>query len=137
MPNVGFVATPATIAAKGDLLRRYARAMVKAFVFIRVNPQVAARMFLEGSAKKATDEALATAIAQIEALEPDFPAYDLTNQRIGSIPVRGMQVYCAYFAANGLTPDLVPATALVTNQFIAFANDFDRRAVIAQAKAAR
>ena len=117
VPNVGFVATPSTIASKSDLLRRYARAMVKAFVFIRVNPQAAARMFLEGSAKKATDDALATAIAQIEALEPDFPAYDLSDKRIGYIPVRGMAVYCEYFATNGLTPDLVPAEALVTNQF--------------------
>jgi len=34
-----------------------------------------------------------------------------------------------------LTSALVPAAAIVTNQFIAFANDFDKKAWIAQVKA--
>jgi hypothetical protein len=36
---------------------------------------------------------------------------------------------------DGLAHVLVPANELVTNQFIAYANDFDKKAFIAWAKA--
>jgi hypothetical protein len=38
---------------------------------------------------------------------------------------------------NGLTSQLVPTSAIVTDRFITFANDFDHKAFIAQAKAMR
>ena len=135
--NAGFGATAATIAAKADLLARFSRAMVKAFIFVRVNPQASARMFLDGTHQKVTPELLALITAQIEALEPMFPAYDLSDKRIGSITVRGMQLYTKFFQDAGLTPELVPGADLVTDRFIEFANDFDRRAVIERAKAVR
>jgi NitT/TauT family transport system substrate-binding protein len=135
VPNVGFAATPATIAAKGDILKRYARAIVKASILIRVNPKLAARYFMEGSGQRVTDDALALMAREVEALQPDFPAYDLTNTRIGYFSPRGMELYCKFIAAAGLTPSIVPGTELVTNQFVAFANDFDKKAFIAQAKA--
>jgi hypothetical protein len=37
----------------------------------------------------------------------------------------------------GLTPALVPATAVVTNQFVRYANDFDKKAWIAEVKRMR
>ena len=48
VPNMGFAATPATIAAQGRHPRRFARAMVKAFVFIRENPRATARYVSRG-----------------------------------------------------------------------------------------
>jgi NitT/TauT family transport system substrate-binding protein len=135
VPNSGFGATQATLDAKGDALKRYSRAMVKAFIFVRVNPQAAARMFLEGVNERITPELLATVTRQIESLEPLFPAYDLSNPHIGYLPVRGMELYCRDFQDSGLTPSLVPGKELITNQFVEFANNFDRKAVIAKAKA--
>ena len=135
VPNSGFGATQATLDAKGDALKRYSRAMVKAFIFVRVNPQAAARMFLDGTNQRATPELLATVTRQIESLQPLFPAYDLSNKRIGYLPVRGMELYCRDFVDYGLTPALVPAASLITNEFVDFANNFDRKAVIAAAKA--
>jgi NitT/TauT family transport system substrate-binding protein len=135
VPNSGFGATQSTIDAKGDALRRYARAMIKAFIFVRVNPQASARMFLEGTNQRVTPDLLATVTRQIVSLEPLFPAYDLSNKRIGYLPVRGMELYCRDFLDYGLTPSLVPAADLITNQFVDFANDFDHKAVIAIAKA--
>jgi NitT/TauT family transport system substrate-binding protein len=135
VPNMGFASTPATIAAKADILRRFARAMVKAFIFVRVNPAVAARFYLEGTNQKVTPELLGNMTSVIEAMQPDFPAYDLSNKRIGYLSLRGIELYTKYFAAAGLTPDLVPGSALITNQFVDFANDFDHQAVIAQARA--
>jgi NitT/TauT family transport system substrate-binding protein len=137
IPNVGFAATPATIAAKGDILKRYARAIVKASILIRVNPKLAARYFMEGSGQRVTDDALALMTREVEALQPDFPGYDLTNKRIGYYSARGLELYCKFIYDAGLTPALVPGDELVTNQFVAFANDFDKAAFIAQAKAMR
>jgi NitT/TauT family transport system substrate-binding protein len=135
--NSGVAASPETIAKKPDLLKRYARAMVKAYIFVRVNPGAAARMFLAGTNQKPTPQLLATITSQIETLEPMFPAYDLSDPRIGHMTERGVELYCKFFADAGLTPSIVPVQELVTNEFIGFANDFDKRAVIAQAKAWR
>ena len=57
------------------------------------------------------------------------------SPRIGEMPLRGMAVLTKFMADTGLTPTLVPATDLVTDQFIPYANDFDHRALIAKAKA--
>jgi hypothetical protein len=38
---------------------------------------------------------------------------------------------------NGLTQQIVPASAIMTDQYIAYANDFDHAAFIAQAKQMR
>ncbi len=133
--NSGVGASPATLVAKADDLRRFARAMVKAYIFVRVNPQAAAKMFLTGTNQKITPELLSLITQQIEELEPMFPAYDLSDKRIGHITVRGMKLYCQFFQDAGLTPVLVPGGDLVTDRFIDFANDFDHQAVIAQAKA--
>ncbi len=135
--NSGVAASPATIASKPDLLQRYARAMVMAYIFVRVNPGASARMFLEGTNQKVTPQLLATITSQIETLEPMFPAYELSDPRIGRMTERGVELYCKFFADAGLTPIVVPAAELVTNRFIAYANDFDKKALIARAKAWR
>jgi NitT/TauT family transport system substrate-binding protein len=137
VPNVGYMSSPATIQSKGDLLRRYARAMAKASLFIRYNPVAAARYWLAEAHQKATPEAVQTVAAEIGIFQSDFPAANPANKRIGAFPLRAIQLYCTYLYNAGLTKDVVPADAIVTNQFVAFANDFDHRAVIAQAKAAR
>jgi NitT/TauT family transport system substrate-binding protein len=135
IPNVGFAATPATIAAKGDLLQRFCRAIVKSAILIRVNPTVAAKYFLEGSGQKATDDAVRTQAQEFANLESDLPAVDLSNPRIGYLSPRGVEVYAKFFATQGMTKEIVPASDLVTDQFIAYANDFDKKAWIAEAKA--
>jgi NitT/TauT family transport system substrate-binding protein len=135
--NSGFGVSPQTLASKPDQLRRFARAMVKAYIFVRVNPRASARMFLEATNQKITPDALDLIAREIEALEPLFPAYDLMAQPIGAMNADGIERYCRFFQDAGATPDLVPGAALVTDQFIGFANDFDRKAVIAEAKARR
>ena len=78
VPSEGFTTTPETLAAKSDLLKRFSRAMVKAFVFMRVNPRAAARMYLEGTNQKVTPELLDSLTSVVTAMEPEFPAYDLS-----------------------------------------------------------
>jgi NitT/TauT family transport system substrate-binding protein len=135
VPNMVFATSPAAIAAKSDLIKRFSRAMVEAYIFVRVNPQAAARIYLEGIGQKPTPDLLANITAVIQAMQPDAPAYDPMDKRIGFVSPRGVALYCNFFEEAGRTTDLVPGASLVTDQFIGYANDFDKKAFIAQAKA--
>jgi NitT/TauT family transport system substrate-binding protein len=135
IPNVAFNALPATLQTKADLLKRFTRAMVKAAIVIRVNPAFAAKCFLQGAGQKLTPEALANETKELEITQGDLPASDLSNPRIGYMPVAGVQLYTRFMNDQGLTKTVVPAASIVSNEFIAQANEFDRKAFIAQAKA--
>jgi NitT/TauT family transport system substrate-binding protein len=137
VPNVGYMTSPAMIQNKPDLLKRFARAMVKADLFVRYNPAVAARYFLEQGGQKVTPDALASITKQIDAYEQSLPAADPSSTRIGYFPQRGIAIYIKYLTAAGMVHQPVPASDIVTDQFIAYANDFDKKAFIAQAKAAK
>lgn len=137
IPNVGYMASPATIAAKSDAIARYTRAMVKAALFIHYNPQVSARYFLEGSGQQVTPELLDTVTREIVLLQGDLPAADPSNKRIGYVDPRGVALYCRFMNDAHLTKALVPAGDVATNRFITFANDFDHKAVVAAAQRAR
>jgi NitT/TauT family transport system substrate-binding protein len=133
--DVSFVAAPATIAAKADAFRRFCRAIVKASILTRVNPPLAARYFVEASGLKVTDEAIANERHLLEISQDMLPAGDPSSRRIGEVSIRGMQVLDNFMYDNAMTSIRVPATAIATNQFIDFANDFDRAAFIAKVKA--
>jgi NitT/TauT family transport system substrate-binding protein len=135
IPNDAFAARPDEIVAKADVFRRYARAIVKASILIRENPELAARYALEnsGGAPNLTPEAIQKETAQLVALR-DYLIGEPSNPRIGEMSLSGVALYSKFFADNGLTPTLVPAADIVTNQFVAYANDFDKNAWIAEVK---
>jgi NitT/TauT family transport system substrate-binding protein len=133
----GFAATAATIQNKADQLRRFSRAMVKASILIRENPRLAARYFLQGSGSKVTDDAVDRETRVLQLSVGNLMGQDPASTTIGYMPIRGMEIYCRFLAANGVTNALVPATAVVTNQFIAYANDFDHKAFVAYVKTLR
>jgi NitT/TauT family transport system substrate-binding protein len=135
--NVGFAATPAVIAAKADLLKRYCRAMVKAAIVIRENPTVAARDFLIVSGQKVTPDAVAQEAQVLSVSQADLPGVNPASDRIGAMAPLGIGVYSKFFYDYGMTPSIVPASSIVTDQFIAYANDFDHQAFIAEAKKLR
>jgi hypothetical protein len=60
---------------------------------------------------------------------------DPTSMQIGAMPLRKMRLLTHFMYDNGLTSVLVPADAVITDDFIPYANDFDHKAFIAQAKA--
>lgn len=134
--NAGLASTPATIQTKADVLKRFARAIVKASLFVRYNPAVSARFFIEagGGGGKLTPEALRNETRELVLLEDELPAADPANKQIGAFSLTGMQILSQALYDYGKTTQVVPASAIVTNQFIAFANDFDHQAVIAYAK---
>jgi NitT/TauT family transport system substrate-binding protein len=136
IPNSGFAVSPAVLAAKSDLLRRYARANVKAALLIRENPLVAARYAAMGpqGTSPVTPAAVAAQAAQLDELQGILAGADPANPRIGYMPIGGVQIYDQFFYRAGLTHDVVPASAIVTNAFIPYANDFDKKAWIIAVK---
>jgi NitT/TauT family transport system substrate-binding protein len=135
--DVGFCATPATIQTKADALRRFTRAIAEASVLIRVNPSLAARYFLEGAGMKQTDEALSNETKLLITAGAQLPGADPTSKTIGALGTRNASVLAKWMADNGMAAHVVPATAIVTDQFIPYANDFDHKALIARVKAMR
>jgi len=135
--NAGYFATPQTIASRADVLARFSRAIVEAAVFVRENPDVSARYFIEGVGNKVTPEALRTWILTLRLSQRDLLAADPSSRRIGAISPTDIGIFTAFLASSGQTKELVPAADVMTNRFIPFANDFDRKAVIALARKAR
>jgi NitT/TauT family transport system substrate-binding protein len=137
IPNVGYMSSPATIAAKGDLLRRYARAMAEAALFIRYNPVAAARYWARGRAPAGHARGVADGRDGDRALPERLPGRRPREQAHRRFPAARNPALLPVLYNAGLTKDVVPADAIVTNRFVDFANAFDHRAVIAMAKAAR
>jgi NitT/TauT family transport system substrate-binding protein len=129
MGNVGYCATPVTIGAKGDALRRFSRAIVKAAVFVRTSPAATARLYLQSTGQPLSAEALASKTLLYTRLRDFFPAANPSNERIGELSPPEMSLYTKYLTDFGLMHSPLPGSAVATDQFIAFANDFNHRAV--------
>jgi NitT/TauT family transport system substrate-binding protein len=134
--DAGFAATPATIEAKSDQLQRFCRALVKAAIVIHVNPQLAARYFLQGAGVKPTADALDKEVRVLALLHDELPGENPLDKKIGLMPPHDIGVLIRFFADQGLLPS-IPVQETVTGRFIAYANDFDHRAFIAEAKRMR
>ena len=132
--NVGYCASPATIAARPDVLKRFARAIVESALFVRTNPSAAALLYVKGSGQKVTDDAVARTKQILIGLQDDLPAADPSNPRIGYFNPRNVTLYSNILAQYGMIKAPVPGAAVVDDQFIAYANDFDHKALVAFAK---
>jgi NitT/TauT family transport system substrate-binding protein len=135
--NSGYAAAAETLATKADALKRFTRAIVKASVFVHYNPQVSALYFLQASGTRVTPQTLADKAGELALLQDDLPAADPGNKRIGYMSPRNLDVLSTVLTGYGVTHQHVPASAIVTDQFVDFANDFDHKAVIALAKRMR
>jgi NitT/TauT family transport system substrate-binding protein len=131
--NVGFAATPETMRTKADALKRFARAIVEAAIFVRVNPEAAARLYLQGSGQKVTPDAVAQTAHMYRLLKDDLLAADPLDRRIGSISGKNLQLYSQYMVDYGFAHEVAPASALATDAFVAYANGFDHKAFAASA----
>jgi NitT/TauT family transport system substrate-binding protein len=132
--DVAFAARPDTIQTKADALGRFSRALAESAILIRENPALAARYFLHGAGVKPTDEALRDETQLLSFSQDQLPGTNPASQQIGLMSALGMGVYAKWLADNGMTAHVVPTSAIVTDQFIAYANDFDHRALIARVK---
>ena len=129
---MAFAAPPATIAAKSDVLARFSRAIVMAALFVRTNPTAAARLYLQGSGQPVTDASVAETAHIYELLRDDLLAADPADKRIGLVSASGLELYDRYLVDYGFAHQTAPASALATDRFIAYANNFDHQALIAK-----
>jgi hypothetical protein len=53
---------------------------------------------------------------------------------MGYLSPTGMELFSQMLTDAGMTAQVVPASAVLTNAFVPYANDFDHQAVIALAK---
>jgi ABC-type nitrate/sulfonate/bicarbonate transport system substrate-binding protein len=134
--NGGYAAAPSTIQTKGDALARYARAVVKAAFFIHFNAAAAARFVYEAYGAPFTEADVEHKTRELTLWQDALPAADPANPRIGYIAPDGLQRYIDLLAEYGAIRAPIPAAQVVTDRFIAFANDFDRPALEARAIAA-
>jgi NitT/TauT family transport system substrate-binding protein len=137
IPDVGYSTTPAILESKADQLRRFSRAVVEAAILIKVNPHVAARYFLQGAGIEPTADALAKETQLLEISQDQLPGFDPMSPTTGKLSRTGIGVLAQFLHDNGLSAEVVPTSALVTDRFLAYANDFDKKAFIARAKAMR
>jgi len=129
VPNAGYAASPAVMAAKGDALKAFSRAIVKASLLVHYNAAAAARMLLTEDGKPFTDEELQRETAELNAWQSDLPASDPDSKRIGALSVTGMQRYIQLLADAGVTKSVIPASEVVTEDYVTFANHFDHAAL--------
>jgi NitT/TauT family transport system substrate-binding protein len=129
VPNAGYAASPAVMAAKGDALRRFSRAIVEASLLIHYNATAAARLLLAADGKPFTDQDLLRKTAELNAWQSDLPASDPDSRRIGALSLVGMQRYIQLLADAGVIASAIPASEVVTEDYVAFANDFDHATV--------
>jgi ABC-type nitrate/sulfonate/bicarbonate transport system substrate-binding protein len=134
MANTGYAAAPSVIAAKGESVKRFSRAIVKASLLIHYNAAAAARLLLAADGKPFTDRELQRKTAELSAWQDDLPAGDPRSRRIGALSTSGVKDYIQLLMAAGVARIAVPASEVVTGEVIEFANDFDRRAVERLAK---
>ena len=137
VPDDAFFTTPAILQSKGDLIRRFARAQVKAAIFCRVNPELAAKYFAQFTGAKVTDEAIAQEVRLLAVTQDLLPGIQPLSKQIGAMPLNKMSLLAHFMYDNGLTAQLVPTAAIATDEFVAFSNDFDHAAFAKRAKAMR
>ena len=137
IPNAVFAARPDVIASKADVLGRYSRAIVKASILIYENPTLAARYALESAGStNVTPAAIKSEADQLVALRGELIG-DPSIPNIGLLSIKDMALYCKFFYDDGLTSTLVPAAEIVTNQLVGYANNFDKKAWVADVKRMR
>jgi ABC-type nitrate/sulfonate/bicarbonate transport system substrate-binding protein len=132
--NVGYAASPAVIATKSDELARFSRAIVEAALLVRYNPVASARLMLQARGAPFTDADVQTTTAELQAWEPDLPAADPANRRIGALSLTGLQPYIQLLTDVGVTKTAIPSSEVVTDQFVDFANAFDHASIEKLAK---
>lgn len=135
--NGGYASAPSVIAAKSDALGRFSRAIVKASLLIRYNPTAGARAFLQAKGDPFTEGDLRRIAADLTAWEDDLPASDPTVARIGEVKRGEVERYIRLLTDAGVMKRAIPASQFVTDRFVGAANDFDRAAFEARAKAMR
>ncbi len=127
--NAGYLASPETLTSKHDAIARFSRAIVKAALLIDYHSDAAAKALLTADGQPFTDADVKRKVAEFAVWQDDLPAADPNSRQIGRPSVAGMQAYLKILKDAGDLKFDVPVSAVVTDEFSAFANDFDHNTV--------
>jgi NitT/TauT family transport system substrate-binding protein len=127
--NGGFFASEKTIAEKRKALEGFSRAIAKATVFLMENPAAAVHIYwkVNPNAKIGKDEAEAMAQSRTE-MKFVSQAFDVSRrpgQRFGALDDKQVQGLIDLLVEDGTLKKPVPAQAIITQDFVPAANDFD------------
>lgn len=131
--NGGFFASEQALSNKADALKGFSRAVAKATVFLKANPEAAARIYWEvnPAAKQGSNEADALKATETE-LEFVSEAFDVSNrpgQKFGSVSKKDVEANIQLAKDSGQLTGKVTPDNIVTEDFVTAANDFDPKKV--------
>jgi NitT/TauT family transport system substrate-binding protein len=137
--NDGYFATDRVIAQKSDAIAGFSRAIAKATVFLFANPEAAVKIYwqVDPSGKIGANDQEAMA-RSLKELEGDMKTLDVANtasHKYGDIDIPRFRDYMEMMVEEGAIAQRVPVEELVTDQFLAAANDFDVEQVRTAARA--
>jgi NitT/TauT family transport system substrate-binding protein len=132
--NGGFYASDAAIAEKKTALAGFCKALAEGTAYLLANPESALRMYWQvapGAKPPGTDaEALQKGLVGIKFVSQTFDIHNRPDGRFGAIDPADLQRIIDALHTEGEIPTAPEADTLVDNEFIAAANDFDRKAVV-------
>jgi NitT/TauT family transport system substrate-binding protein len=125
----GFFASENGLAEKRDSLIKFARAQAKATIFVLENPEATLRIYWKsnpaGRGGGTDEEALKRGLVEMSTVRPVYSREKLADKRYGFADMAGIQTYIDMFRDEGVIARSIPATELVTNEFVEQINSFD------------
>jgi len=134
-----FATTDAFLKANDATIAKFCRAVAKSFYFARVNPEAAVRAFLKTNpsfkpGSMSMDDALKTNLhifkAYLNGATGDLPL----SAPVGAIEADTWAFNQKFYTSTGMLKGTVPPSASYTTKYTERCNQFDRKAVEAQAK---
>ena len=139
-PSNGFYALDKTLAKRHAEAVALARGYAKGTIFAMNNPEAAIRILWEAypqtrSTGKDEATALRDDMATLAARAKNFRLEAGGVTKWGESSMKNYDEYIDFLVKTGIVKQKVPATDLVTNEFIAEVNNFDPAEIAAKAKA--
>ncbi|WP_211303922.1 ABC transporter substrate-binding protein [Pseudosporangium ferrugineum] len=132
----GFATTRKNLDAKKDVLQRFGRAVMKAFVFAKANPEAAIRDLWKLHPETRGSEPEAKALADgIKVLEVRLAGQGFDDKTLGSIDEAAFTRSLDFLASAGLIKKF-PAKDIYTDEMFKAFNDFSHEDVIKRAESA-
>jgi len=134
-----FATTDAFLKANEETIAKFCRAIAKSFYFARINPEAGVRAFLKTNptfkpANVAMDDAVNTNLhifkAYLNGATGDLPL----EAPVGAIEPDTWAFNQKFYTSTGMLKGTFPPEASYTTKLTPRCNDFDRKAVEAQAK---
>jgi NitT/TauT family transport system substrate-binding protein len=141
--GIGLGATDSYIAAHPDIVKEIGRGIAESATYLQTNPEAAIKLFWKQYPEQGIQpgQSEATALQQSQAIlgstldEMELPSAPASHQW-GTQDLATWQRQIAYDKNAGLLTKTVDPNSFFDAEFVSYYNDFDRAAIVAQAKAA-